>query len=363
MFEFLRLAHPPLGPQPVRPARLNMRVPLTDRIGLPLPLIAYDLPWSAVDAERAAIVADALDELGITVAALRCELGNRDSQPAAGAAPQTASLSLSNRCCPYRPERYGLRVEDLKTAKLIDVRLVAGRDAEGRFDYSPAQMRRWDLRSGRKVDRGDAFDTPMATMHWPPDVRALDRLPAKVAELRQLAPAAAICISLGTEGLELGLPLVLDSGADVLAIRADDWSPSEGSQSEASQSSGAQLAACITRTRQWLNTHDGRRVRMIVVPPPAVDAMDCVKILALGADMVAVDGWCTPILQPRPKAMTEDWAATTLGVSTRPPPAATPEVDTAGLRSRIDHMAALIESTGAASVSELGSQHLGKTFK
>lgn len=351
MFEFLRLAHPPLGPQPIRAARLSMRVPLTDRIGLPLPILAYDLPWSEVVSERAAMVADALDELGIAVAALRCELGNHSTEPAAGASPQSSAYTLSNRFCPYRPERYGLRVEDLTTAKIIDVRLVAGRDSEGRFDYSPAQMRRWDLRAGRRPDTADAFDAPMPAMLWPPDVRALDRLPDKIAELRQLAPTAAISISLGTDALESGLPRVLQSGAEILAIRADDWP----------QADTAQLAARIAHTRQWLDANEGKKVRMIVVPPPSAGAMDCVKVLALGADMVAVDGWCDAIMQQHPKVVTEDWAAATLGVSTRPAPAPVPDVDTAVLRSHIDRMAALIESTGVAHVSELGPQHLVST--
>ncbi|WP_164104094.1 hypothetical protein [Candidatus Laterigemmans baculatus] len=363
MFEFLRLAHPSLGPQPIRPPRLSLRVPLTDRIGLPLPLLAYDLPWSTVDSERAARVADALDELGIAVAALGCELGTRPSQPATAQASPAAAVALSNRFCPYRPERYGLRIEDLTAAKVIDIRLAASRDGSGRFNYSPAQMRRWDLRGARKADRNESLDVSTPTMHWPPDVRTLEELPGKVAELRQLAPAAAIGISLGLDSLELGLPIVRDAKAEILTIRADDdlqrdATTANGGSSTAHLSAARSLANCVARTRRWLDAHGGRQIRLIVVPPSEADAGDCVKLLALGAAVVAVDGWCKPLLAPRPPEANDDWAAATLGVSTRPAAPATPEVDTAELQSRIERMIALVESTGVASLSELGPEHV-----
>lgn len=337
----LRFAHPPLGPQSIRAASPRLRVALTERLALPLPLIAYDLPWASIAPPRAAVVADALDALGITVAALRCELGEVDRTPNA------AVDANPGRLCPYRPDRYGLTADDLTAAKIVDVRLAACRDPSGHFTYAPERMQRWDLRLTRAL-RNVHSHTAMPVRHWPPDVASIDKLPTKISQLRQLAPSAAICVSLETSSLDRGLPIVVRSQAELLAIRADDWSPAYGKQ----------LAGVIVSTRKWLNANSPIPVRLVVVPPPSITADDVVKLLALGADMVAVDSWCGLLMDRSPSEEADDWAVATLGVSTRPATDAAPSLKTAAIEERLGRITALVESMGVASVTELNLQHL-----
>lgn len=341
MFEMLGLAHPPLGPQPIRTSPPRMRVAVTEQLGLPLPVLAYDLPWADVEALQAAVVADALDAIGITVAALQCELGEANGPPSAVADARTSRL------CPYRPDRCGLTVDDLTAAKIVDIRLTSCRHGSGRFVYSPEQMQRWDLRLA-KATKETHSNAAMPIPHWPPDVATTEKLAGKVSQLRHLAPAAAICVSLGADSLHTGLPIVARSKADLLAIRADHWPAANG----------AQLAGLILAARRWLNTNDGGAIRLIVVPPPTIDADDVVKLLALGANAVAVDGWCRKILARSSSAAADEWAAATLGVNPRTAADAIAKVETVALEERLARIAALVESTGVASVAELGPQHL-----
>lgn len=317
-----------------------MRVAITDQLALPLPVLAYDLPWADIDAPQAAVVADALDALGITVAALQCELGETNRQPSA------AADARINRLCPYRPDRYGLTGDDLAAAKIVDLRLASGRHPSGKFVYGPERMRRWDLRS--KAPKDARFYTAMPIRNWPPDVQSVATLPRKVSQLRQLAPSAAICVSMGADWLENGLPVVARSKADMMAIRADDWPAAHA----------APLAALIVAVRRWLDANQGGSIHLIVVPPPAIDADDVVKLLALGADLVAVDGWCSKMMERSDAAAADDWAVATLGVSTRHTADAVSDIETTILQDRLTRLAALVESTGVATVAELSPQHL-----
>lgn len=322
-----------------------MRAAVAGQIELPLPLVAYDLPWASVALPRAAIAAAALEALGLTVAALRCELGET-SRP-----PSTAAAAPSGRLCPYRPDRYGLTLEDLTAAKLIDIRLASSRDTHGRFVYSAECMRRWDLRRAKapkEAHAPTASHAAMPTRHWPPDVPTTDKLPGKISQLRLLAPSAAICVSLDAGSLDAGLPLIVRCQADVLALRADDWAPAHA----------AQLAGLVTLTRHWLDANGRNTVGVIIVPPPAITADDAVKLLALGADMVAVDGWCGSAMERSPAAAADDWAAATLGVRTRTATDAISQVETTALQAQLARVVSLVESIGVASVSELSPQHL-----
>lgn len=323
-----------------------MRVAVAGQAELPLPLIAYDLPWASVAPARAAIAAAALESLGLTIAALRCELGET---------ARPASTEPFGRLCPYRPDRYGLTLEDLTEAKLIDLRLAPCRDSNGRFTYSAEWMRRWDLRltkTPKEAPKGAHAPADsraaMPIRLWPPEVATVEKLPSKISQLRQVAPMAGICISLDAGSLDAGLPLASRCQADVVAVRADDWPSAHA----------AQLAALVLLTRQRLDAAGRSATRLVIVPPPAVTADDVVKLLALGADVVAVDGWCRPAMERSPTAVADDWAAATLGVRTRTATDAVLQVETAALQAELGRVVSLVESTGVASVSKLCPQHL-----
>ncbi len=74
------------------------------------PFFWHDAPWHRVDVENASRAASQATDAGIFVAGLSCEVGT--------------SVLHQQGICPYRPDRYGLCVDDIAHRSVIDLRLV-----------------------------------------------------------------------------------------------------------------------------------------------------------------------------------------------------------------------------------------------
>lgn len=339
IFDSLAIASPQIGPSAVRTSLPRMRVPLGPRLAFSTPWVAYDLPWELLPRQRAAQVADAIDSLGIAVAGLRCDI----SQDEEG----NASLPLS--ICPYRGDRYGLELADLRAAKIVDIRLAHRSDQTGLPVYSPAQMERWDLRATKSQRSDAAMFGPMHAVSWPPDVASLDALKEKVDQLKILAPQAIVGISIGVQQIKLDLPAVIATGAELVAIRAENW-PAQHA---------AQLAACVAWVRDQLDVAPHGAPYLLVVPPDEATGTDYVKLLALGADLIAVDLFCAELMQPPAVTRTAaDWAAVNLGVTTMASDKREPELDLASLEESLVSLRGIVEQSGVGSVTDLNRSHL-----
>lgn len=363
MFEFLELIRPDLGKPAPRGQQARLRVAISDHVALPTPLVAYDLPWCERPPETVCYVADQLDALGIAVAGLRSEFFQTDDADTQDAPELPLSI------CPYRPERYGLTLEDLQRARIIDVRLTAQRDSHGLPNYSAAAMRRWDRRVARMADRDMRSYGPMESLAWPPDVADLEQLPAKLKQLRELAPQAAISISIDAYRAKFDLPALLRSTPDLITLRADTW---PGTHPQALAELITQAADLMSETGRPTAlagspdamgsvgaTHAGlTRPSLALVPPPGVSELDVVKLLALGVQVIAIDGWCKALIQPERKHMTSaQWAAANLGVVTDAVDRED-QIDLATLHARIDLVRQWVEAAGVGSLAGLGRQHL-----
>ncbi len=339
MLASLAIATPPLGPPTIRTAVPRMRVLLDGRIALPSPWVAYELPWHQVTRVRAARFADALDGLGIAVAGLQNELSPDE--------PNEPSPRLT--ICPYRGDRYGLELADLRKAKIVDLRLAHTRGADGLPTYDAEQMRRWDRRTNRTQHSDAAPFGSMNAVCWPPDVASRTKLSGKVSQLRSLAPEAIVCVSIGPDHLQEDLPLIMDSGAQMVALRMENW-PAHYADL---------FARRIASTRDLLERSQTDKLALMVIPPASIDVEDYVKILALGADLVAVDGLCISAMrEPKRDVSVADWAAVTLGVATAPVLEPEPEIDLAMLAENLQSLRSVVELTGVGSVTDLQRKHL-----
>lgn len=261
-----------------------------------LPLFWCDPPWGQVDYERADIIAWAVSLHGILVSAMQSELARPDRESkfyagvsiAATADTEEVSAPPANRIVPYRPERYGLAATDFDGAKVIDVRLAMSRDASGRYAYSQRQLERWEATpAGRPVAGGGWV--PAAT--FPPDVISLEHLAVKLNQLRWLSAEAAVMVSLTAHHLTADLPAVLAAKPDGIILRLDD-----------NELDGLRMAELVLAARRLV---DARQDRIAVwVAPGRVSADDAAKLVALGADAVAVDSWCEPIIEMARRQLT-----------------------------------------------------------
>jgi hypothetical protein len=254
------------------------------------PMFWFDPPWYRMPLDTACALANTVAELGITVSALRRDCV-RDGQSWRLGQPNPASDSSEPTRCtrmlPYRPERYGLTVEDFDQCQLIDVRLAMSRDTDGAHVYSQQQIKRWDTAPDGAAFAGGNW-VPAGT--FPPDVVSLETLGPKIIQLRKLSPESAIFVSLGPFRLRQELPRLLgkqhsgDTLPDGVIIRMD-----------LATLSPLQLAQQILGARDIID-NAGRPNLPLWVVPPEITADDAAKMIALGADAVAVDSWCQEIV-------------------------------------------------------------------
>lgn len=290
--------HTPWSGAPKEPEQHLIARDGADAVSIELPLFWYDPPWSQVPTEGADILATAVAEKGVLVSAMRSDLSDPTSEPRFHMAESMVTSDDDDaddeddsdaptyrflpRLMPYRPERYGFDVRDFDGARVIDLRLVMDRDATGRFAYSPSQIERWEATPTGEPLAGGGW-VPAAT--FPPDVVAMDHLSSKIAQLRVLSPTAAVFVSVAPYRLEAELPSVLAAGPDGVILRLDQLDLDD-----------LVLAALTRRARQMIDASANPSLPLWVVPGE-ISPDDAVKLTALGANAIAIDAWCDPLVQ------------------------------------------------------------------
>lgn len=343
MLESIELISAPFGPTELRPSAPRLRVPLSAHSAFPTPLIAYDLPWHLLPAAISRQLADELDAIGISVGGLRSEFRRTDTQE------DSVHTTLPLSICPYRPDRFGLLIDDLQRAKMIDIRLHPTRDADGLPHYRSSLLRSWDLRSAQLADRAEEIYGGMQAIHWPPDVDSISSLSCKVTQLRLIAPQASICISLDAYHAPQVIQQIVAADPDTVGIYAASW-PVEHIDS---------LIDLIVGISDFLRSGTRRRF-LLVVPPPQINTIDCMKLLALGSDIIAIDGWCeSTFAEPSKNVSSSQWAANTLGitgVSLGPEPQA--RIDFSHIEQNIEFLRRLAHSMGLAEITQIDRSYL-----
>lgn len=365
MFEFLGAVSASVGPVRPRTSSARLRVPFNKMVAFPTPLIAYDLPWATISIERARRIYDFLDGLGIGTAGLRSEFTESvDEGEGAILSDKAMPLDLEvppPPVCPYRPERYGLDLVDIREARIIDLRLFALHDEMGLARYAPEMMRRWDRRAAKMADQDVMAYGGMNATHWPPDVGEKKNLINKVRQLKNLNAKALISISVDACWMDESLEWMLESGVDIVTLMASEW-PEDRAR---------ELAQLVVRTADRLAELESKppadsnsssrlgAVKLMVVPPSVISALDVVKLLALGANLVAVDGWCREFLKVRRQGLSAaDWAAINLGVRSAELANEAESLEMAPLESRLALMRETLESLNVTDICELGREHL-----
>lgn len=256
---------------------------------LELPLFWYEPPWIQLPIDVAGRLAASVANLDVVVSALHRDVAD-DDQPCELFSPvQTSDDHLETqktpsflpRMTPYRAERYGFSTRDFDETRIIDVRLAASRDTSGRFAYSPQQMQRWERDSNDASIGGGGY---VASSSFPSDVVSLSQARVKLDQLRQLAPTAAIFVSIGCYSLEEEINAALVSRPDGMIIRMDQ-----------PEIEGIQLAALVRRARMLIDEGGFTDMPLWVVPGE-VSSRDVAKLMALGASAVAIDCWCNPLI-------------------------------------------------------------------
>jgi len=253
------------------------------QVSLKSPLFWYDPPWSEIEIDSADVIAAAVARLRVVVSALRSDLSAVDGDPELH---QVVSNDTTNgreqaadylpRMIPYRPERYGLSDRDFDGAAVVDVRLAMHRNSTGRFAFTPEEIGRWEATHG---------DSPLAGGGWvpaasfPPDVDCLSNLGGKLSQLRLLAEDAAVFVSIAPHRLNDELPAVLAAQPDGIILRLNEL-----------DLSALELAQSVKQTRCMMDEQQCGHVPLWVVPGK-ITADDAAKLIALGANAVAIDSW------------------------------------------------------------------------
>ncbi|OUW77932.1 MAG: hypothetical protein CBD74_11785 [Saprospirales bacterium TMED214] len=257
-------------------------------VALKLPLFWYDPPWSEIEITSADAIAGAVARLGVLVSALRSDLASTDEETELHGASSGEAISIQvqapeslPRIIPYRPERYGLSDRDFDGAGVVDVRLAMRRNPTGRFAYTPTEIGRWEATQVESPLAGGGW-VPAAS--FPPDVHGLGKLEGKLEQLRLLAGDAAVFVSMDPHRLNEELPAVLRSQPDGVIVRLN-----------ALELSGLELAHCVKQTRAIMDEQQCEHLPLWVVPG-AISAADAAKLIALGANAVAIDSWCQELI-------------------------------------------------------------------
>ncbi|MEM9589460.1 MAG: hypothetical protein AAGA03_19415, partial [Planctomycetota bacterium] len=250
---------------------------------LPSPLFWHSPRWYEMPLELADSLATEVSRLGIVVSALRSELGEADSVPLMHQSSATSKGCESGtplpRMVPYRSERIGLNAVDFDDAAIIDVRLALPRDPWGRFSYPPAQVQRWERPAADKPLAGGGW---VSAESFPPDVQDQKHLENKVRQLRILSPGAAILLTVSPHRLSDELPSLLSAQPDGVILQLSEL-----------DLEGLQLAALVRHARGLLDKQSPGLALWLVTDEVTAD--DVAKLVALGADGVAIDCWCEPL--------------------------------------------------------------------
>lgn len=272
-------------------------------VSIDVPLFWFDPAWHQVGTETADVVAMAIGDLGVLVSAMRSDLagpgqtprfhGLEEDDESDGSDERGKSTDEKQenaerlpRIVPYRPERYGLSDQDFDGARIIDLRLTMNRDESGRFAFSPDQIQRWEATPESEPLAGGGW-VPAAS--FPPDVLSMQHLSSKLSQLRELAPIAAVFVSIGAFRLDDELLQVVAAKPDGVILRMDDL-----------ELDGLQLAALTRHARKLVDQAGATDLPLWIVPGP-ITPDDAVKLVALGATAVAIDSWCAEIIDEAEK--------------------------------------------------------------
>ena len=263
------------------------------QVQVDVPLFWYDPPWYRLPMDVADLIASAVAGLGIPVSALRSDMAAPGFDPMLHsplAADEDEDIEPDSndvaptflpRMVPYRPARYGLSDRDFDGPCVIDVRISATRDATGRFAFPPEQIQRWESTPDSEPLAGGGW---VASATFPPDVKSLSKLEAKLHQLRQLSPTAAVFVSVDPFRIEDELQAVLGNSPDGIIVRLDQLNLD-----------GLQLALLTKQIREWVDRRQpGLPVWLV---PGEVSADDAAKLVALGASAIAIDHWGDNVLQ------------------------------------------------------------------
>ena len=273
---------------PAEDRSIQIERPNGDPVSLKLPLFWYDPPWSEVEIDSADSIAAAVARLGVLVSALRSDLACADDDPELHGASSGEAIGMQveatedlPRIIPYRPERYGLSDRDFDGPAVVDVRLAMRRNPTGRFAYTPEEIGRWEATHAESPLAGGGW-VPAAS--FPPDVEGLEKLKGKLNQLRLLAGDAAVFVSMAPYRLNEELPAVLSSQPDGVILRLNEL-----------DLSALELAHCVKQTRAMMDDQQCEHLPLWVVPGE-VSAADVAKLIALGANAVAIDSWCEELV-------------------------------------------------------------------
>lgn len=258
------------------------------QVPLKLPLFWYDPPWSEVAIDSADAIAAAVARLGVLVSALRSDLASADEEPELHGGNSSETIGVQTqvaeelpRMIPYRPERYGLSDRDFDGAAVVDVRLAMRRNSTGRFAFTPKEIGRWEATQAGAPLAGGSW-VPAAS--FPPDVDGLSKLEGKLKQLRLLAENAAVFVSIAPHRLNEELPAVLSCQPDGVILRLNEL-----------DLSSLELAHCVKQTRVMMDQQQCEHLPLWVVPGE-ISSTDAAKLMALGANAVAIDSWCQELV-------------------------------------------------------------------
>jgi len=294
-------------------------------------LFWYDPPWHFVSPAIARKIIAAVDALHVPTAVLGRDIGEAS----------IGDALLRHPIAPYRPDRYGVQLDDLQHAPMIDIRLARARDYSGRYAYAPEQVTRW---LGADVGEEEGMPTTGATHFpapgWPAELPTVESLSGKFAQLRLLQPGVQCGLSVTPYFVQQELPAFLKAKPDVVILRMDD----------SDELQGMRLATTVVAVRQLVDAHCPH-ARLWVVPPDRPTPDDCAKLYALGANAVAIDWWCQPLIANAPSA--GSWQAVESD-ATNPFLATAKEL----LYPLFERVAGLLQSCGVQHASNLTRKHL-----
>lgn len=259
---------------------------LSRRVGAPVlfpsPLFWDSPPWYTWPPIVAEAIFLAMQSRGLLVSALESELG-RVGQMIQG--PSDCELGIP-RMLPYRNERYGLADVDFDHAMVVDMRLSPRRDHTGRFAYSAMRLGRWEATPDDQPLSGGGW---IPAMTLPPDVPDLQRLSSKVAQLRVLAPGAAVILSVTPEWIDDHLADLIAAEPDAILIRLGQI-----------RMTGIAFAQFTRRLLSRVETI--QRIPIWLSPPKSLtkrplSVSDSIKTIALGVSAIAVDSWLEGVIE------------------------------------------------------------------
>lgn len=294
----------------------------------------YDPPWHDVDPAVALEIVKAMDTRGIVTAALGSELG----------VASIADQLLIRTMTPYRPDRYGLNIDDLRSANVVDMRLARVRDTDGRYAYSREQLVRWlGMNPGDQDAGNEARNATIVAPGWPADVPELEHLGRKWKQFRSLQPSVRCAVSVPPYRLANELPRIIATAPDIVILRMDDSDEFDAV---------AMVQAVLLVKKLIDKVHPATKLWLVPINSPAPD--DCVKLYALGVDSVAIDWWCQPLLSAPPRTA---MGLGDLASHANPYLQAVDEL----LAGPLARVAGLIDSCAARRPHELNRRHLHAT--